>query len=197
MRGPFEKLTFGKVKPGMCRLSMNGIAIKVGDTYKTYNVNTGALVNCADFVFDMGDDMFFVFPTNTVQKGDIILMNDGPATVIEVVDGQIKVFKYSDSTISFIVPESYLFFGNSYFYSKIVSVFGDMTNGCDLNKMMPLMFMSEMFKGNSSSSEFGKMLPFMMMSGGAFNFGDMFGGLFNSMPIPTNTSAPCAEKENE
>ena len=45
---------FNKIKPGRCRLSMNGIAINVNGEYKTYDVNTGTLVNCADFVFDIG-----------------------------------------------------------------------------------------------------------------------------------------------
>lgn len=37
---------FGKVAPGMCRLSMNGgIAVKTSNGYKTYNMKTGRLVN--------------------------------------------------------------------------------------------------------------------------------------------------------
>ena len=62
---------FGKIAPGMCRLSLNGIAIRVGDQYKTYDVNSGVLTNCDDFVFDVGDDMFFAIPTNKVQKKSI------------------------------------------------------------------------------------------------------------------------------
>lgn len=42
---------FNKIKPGMCRLSMNGIAINVNGEYKTYDVNSGVLMNCDDFVF--------------------------------------------------------------------------------------------------------------------------------------------------
>ena len=72
---------FHKVAPGMCRLSMNGIAVKTPGGYKVYDVNSGKLVNCADFVFDIGDDMFFVIPTNSLVRGDIVLINGKPACV--------------------------------------------------------------------------------------------------------------------
>ena len=42
---------FGKVAPGMCRLTMNGnIAVKCGNSYKTYNVAKGTLTNVTNFV---------------------------------------------------------------------------------------------------------------------------------------------------
>ena len=56
---------FGKVAPGLCRLSMNGgIAVKTSNGYKSYNVKTGRLVNCSNFVFNIGEEFFFVIPTN-------------------------------------------------------------------------------------------------------------------------------------
>ena len=65
---------FGKVANGMCRLSMNGgIAVKTSDGYKTYNVKTNKLTNCSNFVFDIGEEFFFVIPTNKVEKGDIMV----------------------------------------------------------------------------------------------------------------------------
>ena len=46
---------FGKVAPGMCRLSMNGgIAVKTSNGYKSYNIKTGRLTNCDSFVFNIG-----------------------------------------------------------------------------------------------------------------------------------------------
>ena len=46
---------FGKVANGMVRLSMNGdMAIKTSNGYKTYNAESGALVNCDNFVFELG-----------------------------------------------------------------------------------------------------------------------------------------------
>lgn len=174
---------FGKVAPGMCRVSMNGVAIKTSNGYKVYDVKTGKLVNCADFAFDIGDDIFFVFPTNNVAKGDIILVDGKPVCVIDTADGNIKAFRYEDSTIITIVPESYIFFGANYFYSKIVSIFGDMSGGIDAAKIMPMMVMSEMMKGSgdSNSGKLSEMIPMaMMMNSGAFNFNNMFGGMLGS-----------------
>ena len=171
---------FGKLEPGMCRLSMNGIAVKVGTDYKTYDVNTGVLVNCADFVFDVGDDMFFVMPTNDVKKGDLILATNGPACVINVNENEIRAFDYKTGTIVSLVPERYVFFGGTYFYSKVVSMFGDVSGGMTPNNIMPYMMMSEMCKG--STSEFGKMAAMsMMFSGGAgMNFSNLFSGFSNN-----------------
>ena len=70
---------FGKVRSGLCRISMDGkIAIKTTNGYKTYDVDTGSLVNCDDFAFDVGQDFFFIIPTNKVQKGDIIIAGGKP-----------------------------------------------------------------------------------------------------------------------
>lgn len=179
MMSSMNKL-FGKIAPGMCRLGMNGIAIKTSDGYKSYNVETGNLVNCAEFVFDAGDDMFFLIPTNVVRRGDIVMNNGKPVCVIEVNKKTITAMSYEDSTIITLVPQRHVFFGNTYFYSKIVSIFGDMTKGMSMEKIMPMMMMSEVCKGaDSNNSGLSKMMPFMLMSGGGFNFGDMFSGVFN------------------
>ena len=82
---------FKKIKPGMCRLSMNGIAININGEYKTYDVETGTFTNCTDFVFDVGDEMFFSLPTNNVTRGDIILAPGGPAAVIEVKETRFEL----------------------------------------------------------------------------------------------------------
>lgn len=174
---------FGKVAHGMCRLSMSGgIAVKTTNGYKSYNVKTGRLTNCDNFCFDIGEEFFFVIPTNKVEVGDIILSNDKPKCVIEVGDNRITVINYEDSTVDTIVPERHVFMGNTYFYGKIVSMFGgDMFTGKGgKNKLMQYMMMSEMMKGMSggaAASGMNSMLPFMMMSG---NMGDMFGGLFDT-----------------
>lgn len=168
---------FNKIKPGMCRLSMNGIAINVNGEYKTYDVNSGTLVNCADFVFDIGDDMFFVIPTNSAQRGDILLAASGPVCVIEAKDNEIRAFDYKTGTIINMVPERYVCFGTTYFYSKIVSPFANMTMGGDMSKIMPFMMMSSMSKDGGDMS---KMMCMSMMINGGFNFGDMFSGMFET-----------------
>ena len=48
----------GKIKPGCCRLSLNGrIAIKTPDGYKVYNKETGNVTNCSNFVLDVVEVM--------------------------------------------------------------------------------------------------------------------------------------------
>ena len=171
---------FGKVAHGMCRLSMSGgIAVKTSSGYKSYNVKSGRLTNCSNFVFDIGEDFFFIIPTNKVEVGDIILVGGKPKCVIEVGKNKITVINYEDSTIDTILPERHVFMGSTYFYGKIVSMFGtDILKGKKgSNKIIQYMMMSEMMKGATGGNNgFGAMLPLMMMNGGA---GDMFGGLFN------------------
>ena len=185
---------FGKVSSGLCRLSTNGIAIKTQDGYKAYDVSTGTLVNCADFVFDIGDDMFFCVPCNDIKKGDIILSSGKPVCVISVTDGRIEALRYEDSTIVTIVPENIMFLGTNYFYSKIVSLFGDMSNGVKAENILPFMFMSEAMKGENKSG-FSQILPFMLMSKGNFNFSNMFSGIFGN--TKTNNSTVDCEVEND
>lgn len=170
---------FGKIAPGMCRVSMNGeIAIKTSNGYKTYDVANGTLTNCDNFALDVGEDWFFIIPTNKVMPGDIILAGGRPRCVIEVNDNEIKTFCYEDGTIGTIVPERHIFMGKQYFYGKIVSMFGNVMNGKNgMNNMMKYMMMSEMMKdsGNNSTMNFGKMLPMMMFMNGNTNFmNDMF-----------------------
>lgn len=171
---------FGKVAPGMCRLSMNGeIAVKAGDSYKSYNVKTGRLTNCNSFVFNIGEEFFFVIPTNKVEPGDIILINGKPKCVIEAEKNKITVINYEDSTIDVVLPERHVFMGNTYFYGKIVSMFGNnfMNGKKGMNKMMSYMIMSEMMKGNNSvSGSVNPMFAMMMMNGG---MGNMFEGMFD------------------
>ena len=173
---------FGKLAPGMCRLSMSGgIAVKTNNGYKSYNVKTGRLTNCDNFVFcDIGEEFFFVIPTNKVEIGDIILVAGKPKCVIEVEKNKITVINYEDSTVDTMIPERHVFMGNAYFYGKIVSMFGDdlMKSKKGTNKIMQYMMMSEMMKsGDRGNNSMSAMIPFMLMGGG--NMSDMFGGMFD------------------
>ena len=180
MNTGFMNGMFGKIAPGMCRLSMNGeIAVKTSNGYKTYNMKTGRLVNCSNFVFDIGEDFFFLIPTNKVHKGDIILVNGKPKCVVKAEDNQITVINYEDSTVDTILPERHVFMGNTYFYGRIISMFGDSFKGGKkngINNIFKYMMMSEMMKG-STGSGMNNMLPFMMMSNGGFE--NMFEGMFD------------------
>ena len=164
---------FGKVNPEMCRISMNGkIAIKTSDgSYKAYDVKTGRLTNCDRFVFDMGQDMFFVIPTNKVETGDIILVSGKPRCVIGIANNEIKAFNYENGTIETIVPERHIFMGKQYLYGKVISLMGNMFSKSNGTKnIFKYMMLSEMMKGGGNNN----MLPMMMMMGGGNMFGDMF-----------------------
>lgn len=182
---------FGKVAPGMCRLSMSGgIAVKTSTGYKSYNIKKRRLTNCNNFVFNIGEEFFFLVPTNNVTVGDIILINGKPKCCIDNTDNKtITVINYEDSTVETILPERHIFMGNTYFYGKIVLMFGNnkLNSSNGMNKMMTYMMMSEMMKGSAGTtgnSNMSSMLPFMMMNNG--NVTDMFDGLFNFDSDMTN-----------
>ena len=186
---------FGKVAPGMCRLSMNGgIAVKTSNGYKSYNMKTGRLTNCDSFVFNIGEEFFFVIPTNKAEPGDILLVSGKPKCVIEAEKNKLTVINYEDSTVETILPERHVFMGNTYFYGKIVSMFGsDLIKGKKgSNKIMQYMMFSEMMKGNSGESGNGMnaMIPLMMMGG---NMGSTFDGMFDF----DEENAECEESEEE
>ena len=186
MMNNFLNGMFGKIGSGMCRLSMNGgIAVKTSSGYKSYNIKTGKLTNCSNFVFDIGEEFFFVIPTNKVEKGDIILVNGKPKCVIEADKTKITVINYEDSTVETILPERHVFMGNTYFYGKIVSMFGsDVIKGKKgSNNIFKYMMLSQMMKGNDggstgviNNSGLNSMLPLMMMGG---NMGNLFDGMFD------------------
>ena len=178
MNGMFNGM-FGKIAPGMCRLSINGgIAIKTSNGYKTYEVASGQLTNCDNFVFNIGEEFFFVVPTNRVKPGDIILANGKPKCVIEASKNRITAINYEDSTLEQILPERHVFMGNVYFYGKIVSMFGNnLKKGKGPGKIMKYMMFSEMMKGNSGNGGgmMNNLLPLMFLGKGNMDFLDDFG----------------------
>lgn len=184
----------GKVAPGQARLAINGaIAIKTKDgAYKTYNLKKGTLTKVTNFVLPVGDDFFFIMPTCKVQPGDIIIANGAPKCVISSSANELKCVNYNTAVVETVLPERHIFMGKTYFYGKIVSLFGGvMKKGGGIGKMMKLMMLSSMMKGNTNpvagmfggtSSEggsnggLGQMLPLMMMMGGGK---DMFDGMLD------------------
>lgn len=192
---------FGKLGAGMCRLTMNGrIAVKTTGGYKSYNVKTGKLTNCSNFVFNIGDDFFFIIPTNKVDVGDIILVKGTPRCIIEVDKKTLKVMNYEDMTIDTLVPERHVFMGNTYFYGKIVSLMGSTAGkGKDgMKQMMQFMMMSQMMGGNTSGGiNMGgnNMLPMMfMMNGGS---GSIFDGMLDGMFDFSSTEEPEVTDDEE
>ena len=178
---------FGKIAPGMCRLSMNGgIAIKTANGYKTYNVKQQRLTNVTNFCFNVGEELFFVIPTNKVKMGDIILVDGKPKCVIESEKNRITVIDYESSEIKQIVPERHIFMGNVFFYGKIVSLFGNNFKGKGFNNIMKMMMVSSMFKGGGKTEgtmgfggDMGQMMAMSMLMGG--NGGKMFESMFDGI----------------
>ena len=170
---------FGKLQDGMARLSMTGdMAIKTSNGYKTYDVKSGTLTNCDNFVFNIGSEFFFVIPTNKVETGDVILASGKPHCVIKAENNRIEALRYEDGSIVTIIPEHHVFMGKTYFYGKIVSMFGKIKGGKGMNGMMKYMMMSEMMKGNGgNNNSMSSMLPMMMFMNGGM--GDMFEGMFD------------------
>ena len=189
---------FHKLAPGQCRISMNGIAVKTSNGYKTFDPNTQTLVNCADFVFDMADDMFFCIPTNNVSMGDIIIASGTPVCVISVNGKRIEALRYEDSTVINIIPENIMFMGNTYFYSKVFSPFAGMAMNGNPNQFFQLMMMSEMMKGRESSGmgSIGSLMVMGMLMNGGFNFGDMFNGMFGNSSNSNNTNNSVNSNQN-
>lgn len=183
---------FGKIAPGMCRITMNGnIAVKCSKGYKTYNVKKGTLTNVTNFCFNMGDEMFFVIPTNKVQIGDIILVDGKPKCVIETNKKVISVIDYENSEIRQVLPERHIFMGNVYFYGKIVSMFGNMFGKSGGAKnMIKMMMMSQIMGGNNGASNggfnIGQMAAMSMFMGGDNPFNDMFDFDFGESNISFN-----------
>ena len=180
----------GKIKNGMCRLSMNGgIAVKTSDGYKVYNPKNGNLTNCQNFVLDLADDFFFVMPTRNLKPGDIVLINGKPMYIIDVkAKNRVEAMSYENSTIQTVIPERHAFLGRR-FYGKIVSLIagGFGAKGGFFKNMLKLKMMSSMFGGSgavggstggSTGGFGGNMLPMMMLMGGGSMDG-LFDGIMD------------------
>ena len=177
---------FGKVAPGMCRLTMNGnIAVKCANGYKSYNIKQGRLTNVTNFCFNVGDEMFFVIPTTHVEVGDIILVGGKPKCVIKADKKIIEVIDSENSEVRQVVPERHVFMGSTYFYGKIISMFGNsFKKGKGLGNVMKMMMMSQMLGGGNTSAGnnpgglfgggMGQMMAMSMFMGGGNPFEDMF-----------------------
>ena len=171
---------FGKVEKGKCALTMNGgIAVRTSNGFKTYNLKKKRLTNVTNFCFD-ASDFFFVMPTAKVKIGDVILVGGKPKCVINISEEAIKVIDYENSEIREVVPERHIFMGSTYFYGKIVSLFGATgTKGKGfMGKIMQLMMMKSMMGGNTNDNGGGLMQMMLMQQ---FFNGNENGNMFENM----------------
>ena len=203
---------FMKVEKGMCMLSPCGIAVKTGAGYRSYNVKTGKLRNCDNLVFSFRDGMFFVIPATKVKPGDIILNGGRPACVRKAAKDRIEVINYETSVVETILPERHVFMGNTYFYGKIVSLFGDGSSICgkgSITKMMKFMMLSSLLGGQDSgagsdtvfgagaaagaNANMNLLMPLLLMKGGGPD--DLFGNLFDEENDADDADALDAEAD--
>ena len=161
----------GKIKPGCCRLGVNGrIAIKTSDGYKSYDPKSGNLTNCSNFVLDACDDFFMVVPTRKLKEGDIVLINGKPMYILDVkAKNRVEAMSYEDSTIQIVIPERHVVMGHR-FYGKIVSLLGSgfgVGKGGFFKNMLKLKMMSSMMGGSNSTDGMlgGNGLAMMMLMG--------------------------------
>ena len=203
----FENMTsafngmFGKIAPGKCRLTMNGeIAVQCSSGYKTYNVKKGTLTNVSNFCLPMGDEMFFVIPTARVVVGDIIFVSGKPKCVTAVNKNVITVIDYENSEIRQVVPERHIFMGNSYFYGKVVSMFGNyFKSGKGFGNIIKMMLMSQIMGGNKSNGStdmFGGMGQMMAMSALMGGKNSMFEDMFSDLNFDLTDSDEEVDEEN-
>ena len=192
---------FGKIAPGMCRLTMNGnIAVKCENGYKSYNVKKGTLTNVTNFCFNVGDEVFFVIPTNKVEVGDIILVQGKPKCVTEVNKRIITVIDYENSEVRQVVPERHVFMGSTYFYGKVISMFGNsFKQGKGLGNVRKMMMMSQMLgsgsqQGGMFGGGMGQVMAMSMFMGG----NNPFEGMFDfSLDADTESEETETETKNE
>ena len=176
----------GKIKPGCCRLGMNGrIAIKTSDGYKTYDPKSGNVTNCSNFVLDVADDLFMVIPTRKLKEGDIVLINGKPMYILEVkAKNRVEAMNYEDSTIQTVIPERHAIMGRR-FYGKIVSLLGSgfgAGKGGFFKNMLKLKMMSSMMGGsnaNAADGMFGGNGLAMMMLMGNGSMDGLFDGFMD------------------
>lgn len=192
---------FGKIAPGMCRLTMNGnIAVKCSNGYKCYNVKKGTLTNVTNFCFNVGDEMFFVIPTNKVEVGDIILVQGKPKCVTAADKKVITVIDYENSEVRQVVPERHVFMGSTYFYGKVISMFGNsFKQGKGLGNVMKMMMFSQMMGGGNAGGgtmgNLGQMMAMSMFMGGGSN---PFEGMFDfSLDAPSDEDEEETESETK
>lgn len=125
---------FGKIAPGMCRLSMNGgIAVKTSNGYKSYNVKNGRLTK---WYFGLNHTKLDCW--NRGQKGVIITMGDEPmnpylpkkalsAVTGDDLQSDIETAQlYTDASEKFDIYHMYVKHGYGRYQENVHKTFGQL-----------------------------------------------------------------------
>ena len=184
---------FGKVKNGEVALTFGGqIAIRrSADEYASYDAALGQIVNQMSLVIKEASDMIFILPVTAVAPTDVIKFKGDYYQVLDInTNGSISGINLNKGTKSTICKETNLFGIN--FYYKVQSLFSAQTAPAmaelfdkDGNPVIvatppainPMMLM---MLSKDGSSDFGDMLPLLMLSGGLGGQAGASGGIANN-----------------
>lgn len=190
---------FRPVPGDLIRLTTEGVAVKTNNGYKVYNHETGVVTNCSDFVLDTNMSLFFYVPANSVSVGDIVLFSGKLVTITNVNvndSNRIEAFRYEDSTLTTLIPEKFMFLGDTYMFTKVMSIFGDVKDGIDTSKIMSMMLLNNIFNqnnsGNSNNNNNNNNFMSNLMTMGMvknIDFKSLFSGLFDFNVEDKNSSS--------
>lgn len=162
MDNVFGKLGFGKCTDTRFALSINGIAVRQGNTNKfvVYNKENNEFVDTTDMLINIKDALF-VLPATEINVGDTVV-HENKAYYIVGTGREIKAVSYDDCTQTVLIPKSTMF-GLKYF-TKVFSMFGDNFAATGELFSNPMMLMALI--GGDGNTDISKLLLFSSLSKG-------------------------------
>ena len=162
MDNVFGKLGFGKCADTRFALSINGIAVRQGNTdkYVVYNKENNEFVDTTDMLINVKDALF-VLPATEINVGDTVI-HENKAYYIVGNGREIKAVSYDDCTQTVLIPKSTMF-GLKYF-TKVFSMFGDNFAATGELFSNPMMLMALI--GGEGNGDISKLLLFSSLSKG-------------------------------
>ena len=162
MDNVFGKLGFGKCTDTRFALSINGIAVRQGNTNKfvVYNKENNEFVDTTDMLINIKDALF-VLPATEINVGDTVV-HENKAYYIVGTGREIKAVSYDDCTQTVLIPKSTMF-GLKYF-TKVFSMFGDNFAATGELFSNPMMLMALI--GGDGNTDISKLMLFSSLSKG-------------------------------
>ena len=162
MDNVFGKLGFGKCTDTRFALSINGIAVRQGNTNKfvVYNKENNEFVDTTDMLINIKDALF-VLPATEINVGDTVV-HENKAYYIVGTGREIKAVSYDDCTQTVLIPKSTMF-GLKYF-TKVFSMFGDNFAATGELFSNPMMLMA-LISGDGNT-DISKLMLFSSLSKG-------------------------------